>query len=250
MSRLARQRATCSSTASAPTTHRYVSCSPAKLASAPSSVVALERTATGDVVAERARRRRGSRRSAAPAVIGEAAGHREAGPQQRAEARRPCRRRGRRRRSRAGRAPGQRTSTDAGRGTSCWPSSRSLAGDELAATGSRAVSSSSTTCASSRASDGAEAEVDAVPEGEVRAGVLALQVDARRGRRRPCRRGWPSRAAAARWRPRGARCRRSRPPPSRAASRRRPASRAAAAPRRRSGSAPGPRTARPSGSAA
>ena len=47
VNRLAQQRVTWAATASAPRTHRKVSCSPANDASAVSSAVALERTATG-----------------------------------------------------------------------------------------------------------------------------------------------------------------------------------------------------------
>ena len=47
VNRLAQQRSTCATTESPPRTHRYVSCSPAKLASGWSSQVADDRTATG-----------------------------------------------------------------------------------------------------------------------------------------------------------------------------------------------------------
>src|SRR5580658_1423382 len=50
--RLAQHLRTCSITESTPRTHRYVSCSPAKLASALSSLVALERMATGSLSPE------------------------------------------------------------------------------------------------------------------------------------------------------------------------------------------------------
>jgi hypothetical protein len=46
LSRLAQQSCTAAQTRSTPSTHRYVSCRPAKVVSALSSPIALERTAT------------------------------------------------------------------------------------------------------------------------------------------------------------------------------------------------------------
>ena len=72
----------------------------------------------------------------------------------------------------------------------------------------------------------AQAEVDAVAEGEVVVGVLALEGRRARRRRTRSRRGWRSRAAAAGSRPPAGRRRRTRSPaPSSCASRRTPASR-------------------------
>ena len=88
------------------------------------------------------------------------------------------------------------------------PCSRSSGPRRAAGPGSRLVSSSSTTCTSSRASDAPRQKWIPWPNERWLRAFSRCEVDALRVGEDRSRRGWPSRAAAGGWRPRADRCRR------------------------------------------